>query len=107
MRQPGVALDHAVLHFDRAAYGIDDAAELDERAVAGALEHPSVMRWDRRVNEVAAQSPKPRQSAVLIRAGHAAETDDIGCQNCRDLPGFGHRAPHTRCTIAQGPTSPE
>ena len=35
-RQAGVALDHAVLHLDRAAHRVDDAAELDEIAVAGA-----------------------------------------------------------------------
>ena len=28
----GVALDHGVLHFDRAAHGVDDAAELDDRS---------------------------------------------------------------------------
>ena len=36
-RQAGVALDEAVLHFDRAAHGVDHAAELDENAIAGAL----------------------------------------------------------------------
>ena len=30
-RHAGVALDHAVLHFDRAAHRVDHAAELDER----------------------------------------------------------------------------
>ena len=34
----GVALDHAALQFDRAADCVDDAAELDDRAVAGALD---------------------------------------------------------------------
>ena len=29
-RQASVALDHAVLHLDGAAHGIDDASELDE-----------------------------------------------------------------------------
>ena len=37
-RQAGVALDHAVLHLDRAAHGVDHAAELDAAAVAGALD---------------------------------------------------------------------
>ena len=30
LRQAGVALDHGVLHFDRAAHGVDHAAEFDE-----------------------------------------------------------------------------
>src|SRR5271157_2679168 len=34
-RQTGIALDHAVLHFDRAPHRVDDAAEFDERPVAG------------------------------------------------------------------------
>ena len=29
-RKAGIALDHAVLHFDGAAHGVDDAAKLDE-----------------------------------------------------------------------------
>ena len=33
-RQAGVALDEAVLHFDRAAHRVDNAAELDDGAVA-------------------------------------------------------------------------
>src|SRR5208283_5455800 len=37
-RQAGVALDEAVLHLDRAAHRVDHAAELDEAAVAGALD---------------------------------------------------------------------
>ena len=31
-RKAGVALDHAVLHLDGAAHGIDDASELNEDA---------------------------------------------------------------------------
>ena len=40
-RQAGVALDHAVLHLDGAAHGVDHAAELDEDAVAGAGPEPT------------------------------------------------------------------
>ena len=35
--QPGIALDHAVLHLNGAAYGIGDASELDEDAIARPL----------------------------------------------------------------------
>ena len=48
LRHAGVALDHAVLHFDRAAHGVDHAAELDDSAVAGALDDAPVMRGDGR-----------------------------------------------------------
>ena len=37
-RQARVAFDQAALDFDRAADGVDDAAELDDRAVASALD---------------------------------------------------------------------
>ena len=60
-RQAGVALDEAVLHLDRAAHGVDHAAELDEAAVAGALDDAPVMRGDGGIDQIAAQSPEPRQ----------------------------------------------
>ena len=47
-RQAGVALDEAVLHLDRAAHGVDHAAELDEAAVAGALDDATMMHGDGR-----------------------------------------------------------
>jgi hypothetical protein len=33
-RQPGIALDHAVLNLDSAAHGVDYAADFDQRSVA-------------------------------------------------------------------------
>ena len=54
-RQARVALDHAVLNLDRAAHSVNDAAEFDDRAVAGALDHAAVVNGDRRIYEVAAQ----------------------------------------------------
>src|SRR5271163_376125 len=42
-RHAGIALDHAVLHLDRTAHRVDDAAELDETAVAGALDDAAMM----------------------------------------------------------------
>ena len=56
-RQAGVALDEAVLHLDRAAHGVDHAAELDEAAVAGALDDAPVMRGDGGIDQIAAQPP--------------------------------------------------
>jgi hypothetical protein len=50
LRHTGVALDHAVLHLDRAAHSIDHAAELNEAAIAGALDDAPAMRGDRGIN---------------------------------------------------------
>jgi FAD/FMN-containing dehydrogenase len=54
-RYTGVPLDHAVLHLDRAPHRIDDAAELDERPVAGSLDDSAVMHGDGWVDEIAAK----------------------------------------------------
>jgi len=89
-RQPGVALDHAVLHLDGAAHGIDHAPELDEDAVSGLLHHPAVIGLDRGIEQIAAQRPEPRQRAILIPAGKSAIADDIGRQDSGKLPGLGH-----------------
>ena len=54
-RHAGVALDHAVLDFDGAAHRVDHAAELDDGAVAGALDDAAVMHGDGRIDQIAAQ----------------------------------------------------
>ena len=70
---PSVALDHAVLHFDGAAHRVDHAAELDNRAVAGALDDATVMHGDGRIDQIAAQRPQPRQDAIFVGSGKPAE----------------------------------
>ncbi len=91
-RQAGVALDQAVLHLDRAAHGVDHAAELDENAVAGALDDAPVMRVDGGIDQIAAQPPQPRQRAILVRAGEPAVADHVRDQNRRDFSGSRHGA---------------
>ena len=58
-RHADVAFDHRVLDLDCAAHGLDDAAEFDQHAVAGALEHATVVGRDRRIDEFGAQRAKP------------------------------------------------
>jgi len=53
-RQACVALDHAGLHLDRTADRIDDAAELDESSVAGALHHAPIVHGDGGIDQIAA-----------------------------------------------------
>ncbi len=67
LRHAGVALDEAVLHLDRAADRVHDAAELDNASIAGALHDTAVMGGDSRVDEVAAQTPT-RERAILVGA---------------------------------------
>ena len=58
-RQARIALGQTVLHLDRAAHGVDHAAELDEAAVASALENAPIVQGDGRIDQIAAQRPEP------------------------------------------------
>ena len=95
-RDAHVALDHSVLHFDGAAHRIDHAAKLDQRPVAGALEHTSIVHGDGGIDQFTAQSSEPRQGAILVSARQPAETDDVGSEDRGEFPGFGHGASSTR-----------
>ena len=107
-RDLSVALDHRPLDFDGAVNSVDHAAELDDRAVAGALDDAAVMGGYRRVDEIAAQAAKTRERAILVGAGEPAESDDVGRQDRRDLAIL-HRAPlcgaqpRARCTRLESP----
>src|ERR1700683_5137072 len=90
-RHAGIALVHTVLDFDRAAYRVDNAAEFDQKSVAGTLDHPAAIHLDGRIDQVAAQRPEPRQRAIFIRAGETAETDHIGGKDSGELARLGHR----------------
>ena len=76
-RHASVALDHAVLDLDRAADRVDHATELDDRTVASALDDPPVMRGDGRIDQIAAQAPKPRKGAIFVRPSESAVADNI------------------------------
>ena len=71
LRHAGVALDHGVLNFDRAAHRVDDAAKLDDCAVAGALDHAPIVHgdsgvgWDRCAAHEAAE--RVRSSSAPAR----------------------------------------
>ena len=102
-RQAGVALDHAGLHFDRATHRVDNAAELDDGAVAVALDDAPMMRGYCGIDQVAAQPPQPRQGSVFVRSRESAVTDNIGDQDRSDLPRFRHGAfSRVPSTMAQG-----
>ena len=53
-RKAGVALDHAVLQLDAAADSIDYTAELDDDAIAGSLDHATMMHGDGRIDQIGA-----------------------------------------------------
>jgi hypothetical protein len=78
------------LHFDGASYRVDGALELDDAAVAGALDDAPAMRGDGGIDQIAAQPPKASQRAVLVGASEPAVADHVRYQNRSDFPGFGH-----------------
>ena len=92
-RYSGVALDHRVLNCDGAAHGFDHAAELDQRPVAGALEHLPV----RPATVGSMSSARSDLSRASVRAWSAlatpTEADDIGGQNRRNLSVLAHPCP--------------
>ena len=90
---PRVALDHGVLHFERASHRVDDAAKLDDAAVSGPLDDAAMMHGDCRIDQIAAQRPQSRQGSIFVSAGEPAIADHIRDQNRRNLPGFAHGAP--------------
>jgi hypothetical protein len=71
----------ALLHFDGAAHGVDDAAELDDAAVAGTFDDASLMNRDGEIDQIATQRPQPRQDAILVRASKPSVVDDVGDQD--------------------------
>ena len=90
LRDACVALDHRVLHLDGAAHRVYDAAEFDERPIAGALDDATVMNGDRRVDEIASQRPQASQGTILVCAGQPAEANHIGGKDRDELSFFGH-----------------
>jgi hypothetical protein len=81
-----VPLDHTIPHFNGATHGVDHAAELDDRAVAGALDDSSIMHRNRWVDEVTAERPEPREDAILVRARMTCLLEELlkkrDCSSC-------------------------
>ena len=65
-RDPRVALDHGVLHFERAAHRVDDAAELGDAAVASALDDAAMVHGDCGIDQIAAQRAQSRQGSIFV-----------------------------------------
>ena len=91
-RDLGVALDHRPLDFNGAVHCVDDAAEFDDIAVAGALDDAAVMHCDGGVDQVAAKGPKASEDSIFIRTRKPRVADDVGHQDRRELSGLAHGA---------------
>ena len=91
-RDLSVALDHRPLDFNGAVHCVDDAPELDNCAVAGALDDAAVMHGDGRIDQVAAERPQPRQNPVLVGSGKPRIADHVGHQDRGQFSGLAHGA---------------
>jgi hypothetical protein len=56
---------------------VHDAAELDDAAVAGALDDAAAMHGDCGVDQVAAQRAQSGQSSIFVHASESAIADHI------------------------------
>ena len=83
---PGVALRHAALDFDRTARRIQNAAELDQKAVAHHLEDAPAMLGDGGIEELAAMLAKRAERALFIGLHEPAVADHVGRQDGRQPP---------------------
>jgi hypothetical protein len=100
-RQARVALDHAVLHLDGAAHGIDYAAELDEAPVAGALHCAAMMRGDGGIDQIAPQPAQPRQRPLLVGASKLAVSGTSAARMAASLRVSGMAALSPQGRVAQ------
>ena len=89
-RDPSVALDHRPLDFNGAVHCVDDTPELNDVAVARALDDAAMMRGDGGIDEIATEAPQARQGAILVHRGELTVTDNVGDQDCGELARFGH-----------------
>ena len=91
-RHSSVALDHRVLNFHGEAHGVDDAAELNQSPIAGALDGAPFVHRNSGVDQIAAQCAETGQRAVLVDAGQPAEADNIGGEYGRNFQVFTYAA---------------
>ena len=77
MGNAGIALDKTSLKLDLASHGVDHASKFENAAVAGPLHDPSIVRGNRRIDEVSPQASDPGKRSFLVRSHEAAESDDI------------------------------
>jgi hypothetical protein len=79
------------LDFNGAVHCVDDTPELDNCAIAGALDDSTVVYGDGRIDQVASERPQPRQNPVLVSSGKPRIADYVSfgvgseCRSARQL----------------------
>ena len=83
-----VAVGHAGLDGDGAAHRLDGAGEIDQQAVAGALDDAAAVGGDMRLDQLAEMALQALQRAFLVAAHQPAVAGDVGRQDGGE-PAFG------------------
>ena len=94
VRPLGLALCRPLLQQDGAAHGVDDARELDERAVAHQLDRTPPVLGDQRLHEFAAQCLQTGKRAVLVALDERRKADHVGRHDGGDPALDPWRQPH-------------
>ena len=102
-----VEREHRALDRHRAAYGIDDAGELNQQPVACGLDDPAVMAGDGGIDTLAPVRLQRIQRADLVRAHEPAVAGDVGRQNCRQPALDSRRCHHTPLGMDRCPDFPD
>src|SRR3546814_5217918 len=80
-RQVAIGGDHGPLEFRRTLDGADGARELDQDAVAHALEDAAAMALDERLEHLLPARLQPRQRACLVPLHKPAVANHVGRQD--------------------------
>ena len=68
---------YLLLHLEGTTHGTVDAVEHDEQRVAAGLNDRATMLLDRRVDEIATESPQPFERADVIQSNEAAIANHV------------------------------
>ena len=82
-RHTGIPLGHLPLHVDRAAHGVDDAGELDQKPVASGFDDAAAVFDDLRIDQFAPDRFQRRERAFLVGAHQPRIADHISGQDRR------------------------
>ena len=82
LRRALIVLGHSALDHGSTLDGVDDAGELDQRAIAHELDDAAMEFLDRGVDQFAAAALQSLQRADLIFAHEAAVADHVGSKYC-------------------------
>jgi hypothetical protein len=83
LRRRVIPSGHLPLDFEGARNGFNHTWELDEQAIPGRLNDPTLMFRDIGIDEFATEGSEAIEGSRLVLAHESAVADDIGAENGR------------------------